>query len=219
MPLRLDANGYFVRYPDANEFDQSAVRVALTFEQQLGLWLLAVGPTLGRSTLDGDGFEETLGADLRVRRSFGAGFAFDARVAYDDTDAGDLRFAYLDGSRRQLRLAVQHAGSARVRVGYDIEHSDRADPGVAASRQRWYVTYRRRLSAAWTGDAALYHRTSRYDEASVPRDRALTRAVVRRGPRASQRVDAERRISLVGERLERRYLLLRQEPCGGEPKP
>ena len=173
VPLRLDANGYLVRYPDANEFDQSAVRVALTFEQQIGWWLLAVGPTLGRSTLDGDGFEETLGADLRVRRSFGAGFAFDARVAYDDTDAGDVRFAYLDGSRRQLRLAVQHAGSARVRVGYDIEHSDRADPGVAASRQRWYVTYQRRLSAAWTGDAALSHRTSRYDEASVPRTERL----------------------------------------------
>ena len=32
VPLRLDATGYLVRYPDANEFDQSGVRIALTFD-------------------------------------------------------------------------------------------------------------------------------------------------------------------------------------------
>jgi tetratricopeptide (TPR) repeat protein len=187
VPLRFDATGYLVRYADAGEFDQSAIRLALATEHRLGLWTLAVGPTLGRSTLDGDGFEEALGADLRVRRSFGTGFAFDARVAYDDVTSGDARFAYLDGSRRQVRLAVQHTGSGRVRVGYDAEDNARADPGVSASRQRWSVAYRRRLSAAWTADAALYHRTSRYDEASVPRKERLlelslaARRDVRRG--------------------------------------
>jgi tetratricopeptide (TPR) repeat protein len=176
VPLRLDATGYSVRYADASEFDQSAIRFAMPVDQQIGSWLLAVGPTLGRSTLDGDGFEETLGADLRLRRNLGATFAFDARVAYDDIDAGDTQFAYLAGSRRRLRLAVQHSASARVRVGYDVEHSDRAGASVSASRQRWSVAYRGQFAREWTADAALYHRTSRYDEALVPRTERLLEA-------------------------------------------
>src|SRR5688572_19525135 len=93
--LRFDASGYLVRYTDTDEFDQSALRLALASERRLGAWTVAVGPTLGRSTLDGDGFEELLGADLRLRRGFGSDVAFDARIVYDDVDAGDARFAYL----------------------------------------------------------------------------------------------------------------------------
>jgi tetratricopeptide (TPR) repeat protein len=171
--LRVDATGYWVRYADADEFDQTALRLALVSAHVLGEWTLAIGPTLGRSTLDGDGLEEAVGADLRLRRSFGSDFSFDARLTWDDIDAGDVRFAYLAGSRRQVRLAVQHAGRGRVRVGYDLERADRADPGVSASRQRWSVSYLWPLSSAWTTTAALAHRTSRYDDASVPREERL----------------------------------------------
>lgn len=172
-PLRLDASGYSVRYPEVGELDQTAVRIALTADQSLGSWLLAVGPMLGRSTVDGDGFEELLGADLRLRRALGDGFTFEARAAFHAVDSGEPRFAYLDGARRQLRLGVQHLGAARVSVSYDFEDNDRADPGVSASRERWTLLYRRRLSNVWTGDAALAHRTSRYDEASTPRKERL----------------------------------------------
>jgi hypothetical protein len=171
--LRFDASGYLVRYTDTDEFDQSALRLALASERRLGAWTLAVGPTLGRSTLDGDGFEELLGVDLRLRRGFGSDVAFDARIVYDDVDAGDARFAYLAGSRRQLRLALQHAGSGRTRVGYDLERNDRADPGVSASRQRWSLSYLRPLSGAWTTTMGLAHRKSRYSQATVPREERL----------------------------------------------
>lgn len=172
-PLRFDASAYAVHYPDVGDFDQTAVRLSLEAEQRLGQWTLIGGPTLGRSTLDGEAFEELIGADLRVRRGFGRGFVFEARAVYDDTNAADPRFAYLDGSRRFLRLSMQHTGAARVRAGYDVEHNDRADPGVSPSRERWSIVYQRRLSENWAADAAFAHRTSRYSTASVPRDERL----------------------------------------------
>jgi opacity protein-like surface antigen len=173
VPLRFDASGYWVRYSAADEFDQSALRLALVTQHELGPWTLTGGPTLARSTLDGDGFEELFGADLRLRRSVGANLSFEARAIYDEADAGDVRFAYLEGSRRQLRLAVQHSGTGRVRVGYDVERNDRADPGVSPSRQRWSVAYRWQLAADWTADTALAHRKSRYSDATLPREERL----------------------------------------------
>jgi hypothetical protein len=173
VPLRFDATGYVIRYADAGELDQSAVRLALVAEQRFGSWTLAAGPTLARTTLDGDGFEELAGADLRARRAFGGGLSFEARVVYDDVEGGASQYGYLDGWRRQLRLSVQHVGDARVRVGYDLERNDRADARVSPSRQRWTVAYQRAISAAWTADASLAQRTSRYAHASVPREERL----------------------------------------------
>ena len=74
---------------------------------------------------------------------------------------------------------------ARVRVGYDVEDNDRADPGVSPVAAAMVGP----LSTAdsptpGTADAALCHRTSRYGEASVPRDRAVARALVRGAARA-----------------------------------
>jgi hypothetical protein len=175
-PLRFDASAYAVHYPDVGDFDQTAVRLSFVTEQRLGTWTLVVGPTLGRTTVDGDGFEELLGADLRLRRGFGTNFAFEARALYDDSSAADTRFAYIDGSRRLLRLSIQHTGVGRVRAGYDVEHNDRADPGVSPSRERWSVVYRRPFSESWTADAAFSYRTSRYSEASVPREERLHEA-------------------------------------------
>jgi len=172
-PLRFDASGYAVHYSDVGDFDQTALRLSLETEQQLGSWTLLVGPTLGRSTLNGDTFEQLIGADLRLRRGFGAGFVFEARAVYDDADAGDSSFDYLNGAHRQLRLSVQHTGGGRLRAGYDVEHEDRADPGVSPERERLAVVYQRRLSATWSAEGAAAHRTSQYRDASVPREERL----------------------------------------------
>lgn len=172
-PLRFDASGYSVHYPDVGDFDQTALRMSLEAELAVGTWTLLVGPTLGHSTLNGDGFEDLIGADARIRRGFGSGFVFEARAVYDDANAADSRFAYLEGAHRQLRLSVQHSGAGRFRAGYDIEHEDRADPGVSPERERLAVAYQRRLSDRWSGDASAAHRTSEYREASVPREERL----------------------------------------------
>ena len=172
-PLRFDASGYSVHYPDVGDFDQTALRLSLEGELEVGSWALLVGPTLGYSTLNGHGFEELIGADLRLRRGFGSGFIFEARTIYDDTNAADSRFAYLEGAHRQLRLSVQHTGAGRIRLGYDVEHEDRADPGVSPERERLAVVYQRRFSDKWSADASAAHRTSQYSEASVPREERL----------------------------------------------
>jgi tetratricopeptide (TPR) repeat protein len=172
-PLRFDASGYAVSYPEVRDFDQTAVRLALSTEQRIGTWLLFVGPTLGRSTFDGDGFEELIGADLRLRRGLSADFTFETRALYDDIGAGDPRFAYLEGSRSLLRLSIEHAGTGRLRAGYEMERNDRADPGVTSSRDRWSLFYQRPLSQILILEAGVAHRTSRYDEASVPREERL----------------------------------------------
>jgi hypothetical protein len=172
----MDLSGYAVRYADADQFDQSAIRFALAAERTLGSWTFAAGPTIGRSSLDGDGFEEAIGADLRLRRPLGEQLFFDARLLYDDVEAGDQRFAYLEGSRRQLRLAVTHTGVARVRFGYDLERNRRLDPGVSPSRHRWSAAYQRRLSSSWTADAAVLYRDSDYGDASIPREERLLEA-------------------------------------------
>jgi tetratricopeptide (TPR) repeat protein len=173
VPLRVDASGYWVRYASADEFDQSALRVALVTEHDLGAWTLFAGPTLARTTLDGDGFEDLIGVDLRLRRSLGESLSFETRFIYDDADAGEARFAYLEGSRRQVRFALAHRGTGRARVGYDLESNDRADPGVSASRQRWSVTYQWQLPAQWAADAGFVHRKSRYRDATLPREERL----------------------------------------------
>jgi len=172
-PLRFDASGYAVHYPDVGDFDQTALRLSLEAEQHLGSWTLLVGPTLGRSTLNGDGYEELIGAEMRLRHGFGAGFLFELRAVYDDASAADSRFAYLEGAHRELRLSVQHAGAGRIRFGYDVQHEDRADPGVSPERERLAVIYQRRLSETWSADASAAHRTSRYSDATVPREERL----------------------------------------------
>jgi tetratricopeptide (TPR) repeat protein len=172
-PLRLDASAYAVSYPDVRDFDQTALRLALSAEKRIGTWLLFVGPTLGRSTFDGEGFEELIGGDLRLRRSLGADFTFETRAVYDDVGAGDPRFAYLEGSRSLLRLSLEHLGTGRVRGSYEIERNDRADPGVTSSRDRWSLSYQQPLLQDWIAEAGFAYRTSRYDDASAPREERL----------------------------------------------
>jgi tetratricopeptide (TPR) repeat protein len=172
-PLLFDASAYAVHYPEVGDFDQTAVRLSLAAQLRLADWTLVVGPTLGRSTLNGEGYEELVGADMRLRRRLGARFEFEARAFYDAADAASARFGYLDGSRSRLRLAIQHFATARIRGGYDVERNDRADPGVSPSRERWFFVYQRAVSQAWRADVGFAHRTSRYAEAGVPREERL----------------------------------------------
>ena len=172
-PLRVAVTGYAVRYSNADSFDQSALRVALVAEQRVGAWRLDVGPTVASTTLDGEVFEELVGVDLRLRRGLGERLTFETRIVYDDGDAGDAEFAYLEGSRRQLRFALERVATARLRVGLDLERQDRADAAVSPTRERFFVSYQKRFGGQWTGDARLSHRDSSYDDAEVPRDERL----------------------------------------------
>ena len=121
-PLRFDLSGYAVHYPDVGDFDQTAVRMSLVTEQRLGAWTLFVGPTLGRSTLNGDGFEELIGGDLRLRRNFGSRISFSRRGRSSTMPMPRIRASPISKARAAcVRLSMQHVGAARVRAGYDFE--------------------------------------------------------------------------------------------------
>jgi tetratricopeptide (TPR) repeat protein len=67
---RLNADAYLARYPDAETFDQNAVRVGAAYEWTWQTWQGSIGPHYGRTTLGDAAFERQLGATLDLRRSW-----------------------------------------------------------------------------------------------------------------------------------------------------
>jgi tetratricopeptide (TPR) repeat protein len=174
IPLRLDFSGYLVRYADAPEFDQDALRVDMSLDWSAASWRLTAGPYIAKTTLDGDGFEETIGAAFRAARSLNEQLAFDVRVLYDDVDSPSARFSFVRGQRERLRFGLQRRmPGRRLRIGYELEWNDRADPSVSPQRDRVSFGYERRINADWSVDGTLAYRLSRYSGVAAPRDERL----------------------------------------------
>jgi hypothetical protein len=175
VPVRVDFSGYVVRYADSAAFDQDSLRVDAVLSWTLGdSWRLEAGPHVGSSTLDGDGFEQTLGADLRATRSLGRQLAFDVQFLYDDITSPSTRFEFVEGSRERLRVGIERRVTGRrLRVVYELDSQDRADPNVSPDRDRLMLIWGSRLGGRWSTDGALAHRTSRYDASTVPRKERL----------------------------------------------
>jgi len=175
IPLRVDLSGYVVRYADSAVFDQEAFRVDASFLWNAGdAWRFEAGPYFSNSTLDGDGFERTLGAQVRAIRSIGERLAFDARFVYDDIESPSARFDFVSGHRERVRFGLERSDADRhLRVAYEFESQDRADPGVSPDRNRLTLSLSQRLRGRWFIDGGLAHRTSRYDGLAVSRKERL----------------------------------------------
>jgi tetratricopeptide (TPR) repeat protein len=184
---RVGASGYVVRYADAPQFDQAVLRIDAALAWPMGTWHLEAGSHLGRTELDGDGFERSLGFDLRAARPLTTGLAFEARFAYDDIDAASSRFAAIGGTRERLRVGLDNRGDRhRFRIGYELETNDRAAGSVSPERQRLVAQLEHSLGARWSVEATLARRASRYDELATPREERLTESAAaarRRLPR------------------------------------
>jgi hypothetical protein len=180
IPLRIDLSGYAVRYADSTVFDQNTLRIDTTFLWGAGpSWRLEAGPYFSNSMLDGDGFERTLGAQVRAIRGIGNGLAFDVRFVYDDIQSPTTRFDFVAGTRERLRFGLEHTDVDRfLRVAYERESQNRASPSVSPERGRLMLTLSRRVSARWFFDGNLAHRVSRYDELAVPRKERLAEITV-----------------------------------------
>ncbi len=127
-----------------------------------------------RSLLDGDGFEERLGATISVTRQLESGTLFRVRLVHDEVDELESIFSFVEGSRDQLRFSVQRAlsrGSIVVDVGY--EDNDRLGGGVSPSRARASLRYRRQIRGPWTMELSSILRESDYDESATPREETL----------------------------------------------
>ena len=174
-PLRLDISGYVVRYPEAEEFDQNAVRLGSAFEWTIGGWRLGAGPHYSYSTLDGDGFERHLGFDIVMSRPLSRNTTFEWRFAQDDIQDLDPRFSFVDGSRQWLRLGIEHrAARGRLRVAYDFESNDRAGASVTSDRNRLTLRHNVRVAADWTLELAASYRTTRHAQLAAPSGERLT---------------------------------------------
>jgi hypothetical protein len=168
---RLDANVYRVAYSDASEYDQLSVYLGTRYRWRAGDWSGSVGPFLNRSTLDGRGFEQELGAGLELRYALGdTGAALGFSATRSDVEELEAEFAYVDGERTSVGLYFTRplrAGS--VRLDYREERNDRAGAGVSPDRSRYGLAYRRALGGSWTGEVGYEHRESDYERLSVPR--------------------------------------------------
>lgn len=169
---RLDASAYLVEYPDASELDQSGVYLGARYEWRARNWRLLAGPQLGRSALDGDGFEQHAGVTLDLRHTFAPARAVLGIVlTHDEVDAVEPQFGFVEGERDQLTLLLERAlGSGRVVLDYRFERNDRAGAGVSSDRDRYSLRYRWALRPDWTGEVMYEYRLSDYARLDVPRE-------------------------------------------------
>lgn len=163
---RLDFGGYFVRYPDAPQFDENSLNVAGTFALKRDAWSFDVTPRYERTTLGGDPFESEAGIALRVDRPLGSGWRFGAFAAYADVGSLSSQYDGLAGARRQMRLSVAQSARDRFTATFEAEDNDRAEPSVSSTRNRVSLGYRRGLGPEWSVEGAIAYRFTRYDRPS-----------------------------------------------------
>jgi tetratricopeptide (TPR) repeat protein len=172
--FRFDGTVYAVRHDDVPEFDQTALRVGGTYQWSVGSWWLETGPHANYSTLDGDGFEQRVGASFLARRALTDSLRLTLRALHDEVEGADAVFEFLDGSRQQLSASIdQRTGSGRISAGLDIERNDRASGSVSPDRQRLWIGYRYTADPQWHADVRLALRTSDYEDLAMPRTEDL----------------------------------------------
>ena len=173
--FRFNGSAYAVRYDDAGQFDQTALRLAGAYHWMTRAWRMEAGPHFNYATLDGDGFEQRLGIGVNLKRYLSSSTVFGVGVIHDEVDGAESQFAYLDGSREQLDMSVDKYGSSgRLTFAYKFESNDRTSASVSPTRHRLSLRYRYTMSPAWNADVALALRSSAYDDLAVPRDEDLT---------------------------------------------
>jgi tetratricopeptide (TPR) repeat protein len=169
--LRFDANVYHVAYTDAEEFDQLSLYVGTRARWRVGAWYGSAGPFVNRSTLDGTGFEQEVGASLDVRYALGqTGAALGFLATRGAIDELSDEFAYVDGTRTAVGVFfIRPLTAGSVRLDYREERNDRAGAGVSPDRSRYAVSYRRAFRSGWTGELGYEYRESDYARLDVPR--------------------------------------------------
>ena len=173
--LRFDGSVYAVRYPDAETFDQNALRLGGVYQWTWGTWRAEAGPYLNYSTLNGDGYEQRLGGSLALKRDLDDRTTVSVRYLHDEIDELEDQFAFVGGSRDQLRVSLDRSlNKGRLALGYVLDLNDREGASVSPTRHRVFGRYRFSVTPYWLIDAELSFRTSRYDDLMVTRDEDLT---------------------------------------------
>lgn len=173
-PLALDGSLYAVRYSDAGQYDQNALRLGAAYEWASSDWELEAEPYFSHTTLSGDSFERRIGASLAARRALGSG-SLRVRLLHESIDDLEPQFDYIAGTRDRMSFDFRHRyARGRLSLGYALERNDRAGPGVSPDRNELYAGYEYYLRPAWSLEAQGFRRASRYASLIEPRDEDLT---------------------------------------------
>jgi hypothetical protein len=174
VPLSFDASGYLVQYVDADEFNQTAVRLGAAYSWEIPGWRIEAGPYYSHSMLAGDGFERRVGASLALRRGLGETSSLRVRLAHEGVNDLEPEFDYIAGTRDRLSLDFAHGSEqGRLALGYAHESNDRQGTGVSPSRNEAYAGYELYLPQDWSFEAEAFLRASRYSDLAVPRSEDL----------------------------------------------
>lgn len=173
--LRLQASAYLVRYPDAEQFEQTELRAGALYDWRSDDWRIEAGAHAGAGTLGGEDFDREFGGSLRLLRHFGRNAAVDARFIYDEIRDADSLFPGIEGSRQQFDLRYRwYRSGHRIQLRYWMETNDRQDPGVSPDRQRYSADYRYQPDRGIGWETGIDFRTSDYEEVVTPREEDLT---------------------------------------------
>jgi tetratricopeptide (TPR) repeat protein len=177
--LRFDASLYSVRYNDVQGFDQNAVRLGGVYQWRWGGWQTEAGPYINHSALDGNGFEQDLGAGISLKRAISDRTFFSARYEHDEIDEIESQFAFVSGSRDRLRFMLQKRSSKAITsIGYVFEQNDRQEPSVSPTRNRFFARLRYLIRANWLIDLEGSFRASSYSDLPEQRDEDLTEIAI-----------------------------------------
>src|SRR5690606_4731507 len=172
--IRIDGSVYALRYAEASMFDQAMIQIGVPYAWTNGTWRAEAGPQLGWTTLDGRLLDRRLAIAARVSRDIGQRSAIELRLAHDEIDEGDSRYAFFAGDRDVLELRLERRGErGTLRLMHAVERNDRDAATVSPRRTRWAARYRYDLSASWLVDIEVSQRRSRFHELAEPRTENL----------------------------------------------
>lgn len=172
--LRVDGSAYFLKYTDADDFDQSEIRGGVFYEWRPQDWRLQLGVQASTGAIGSDGYDRKLGPRIRVVRYLSRNSNLDLRYRYDDVNERDSIFAGLAGSRQVIDARYRwYRDGHRLELRYAIETNDRVDAGMSPDRNRFRIHYRYRPEQGLGFEAGVDLRSSDYDELATPREEDL----------------------------------------------
>jgi len=170
--VRLDVNGYFVRYPSQAYFNMNMLQAGLAKVDSWAQWKTEYGAQLNQDTLDGRDYLRTATAQLGATRQLQEHLKLRLRYRYSNIQSLNKAFDPLQGNQQQFTVQLgRRLATSRVRLGYEFESNNRNDLTTATSftsysptRNMVYIDGQMALQDAWRLGGGLSYRTSRYND-------------------------------------------------------
>ena len=173
--LRVEGSAYFLKYTDADDFDQSEIRGGVFYQWWPRDWRLQFGVQASTGAIGSDAYDRKLGPRARVVRYLNRNSRVELRYRYDNVTEADSVYAGLAGSRQVIDARYRwYRDGHRVQLRYAIETNDRRDAGMSPDRNRARVDYRYQPEQGFGFEAGVDLRSSDYDDLATPREEDLT---------------------------------------------